>query len=67
MVHVGHVEIFLPTDQGIIRPSEDNQINIHGETISHGRKLFLNIKVIFIDIVEQFDILKAFRCSQLIN
>ena len=25
MVHIGHVEVFLPADQGVIRPSENDQ------------------------------------------
>ena len=59
MVHIGHVEVFLPADQGVIRPSENDQIHIQGEAIGHGRELFLHIGIVLIDIVKEFDVLKA--------
>ena len=67
MVHIGHVEVFLPADQGIIGPSKHDQIHIHGKSIGHGRKLFLHIRIVLVDIVEEFDVLKALRSSELIN
>ena len=63
MVHIGHVEVFLPADQGVIRPSENDQIDIHGEPIGHGRKLFLHIEIVLIDVVKEFDVLKALWTS----
>ena len=57
MVHIGHVEVFLPADQGVISPSENDQIRIQTKPIGHGRELFLNIGIVFIDIVEEFDVL----------
>ena len=59
MVHIGHVEVFLPADQGVICPSENDQIRIQTKPIGHGRKLFLYIGIVLIDIVKEFDVLKA--------
>ena len=62
-LHIGQVEIFLPTNNTIICTSKDNQIGIEIEAVGHSRKLFLQFRVDVVDKMGEFAIFEALVLS----
>jgi len=52
--HIGHVEVFLPADNGVVCAAKDQDIGIRLDFENQGRELLLDILVNVIDIAHQF-------------
>ena len=59
LIHIGHVEVLFPADNGIIGSAEGQDIAIRLDFENHSCKLLLNIRVNIIDIAHELNIFEA--------
>jgi len=59
LIHIGHVEVLFPADNGIIGSAEGQDITIGLDFENHSCKLLLNIRVNVIDIAHELNVFEA--------